>query len=545
MKELTTRFLLVIAICAAPLQVHADSNSAGRLKWFRNARFGMFIHWGVYSLLGRGEWVMHHEKIPVKEYEKLSQQFNPTEFDAREWVALAKAAGQKYITFTTKHHDGFCMFDSKLTDYDSMDTAAHRDFVRELVDACHEAGVRICFYYSLLDWHHPDYKADFPAYVKYAKGQLRELCTNYGKIDGIWFDGGWEHSAQEWHADELHAMIRKLQPGILINDRAGIPGDFSTPEQNVPVGPAPPDVTWESCITINRSWGYAAQDRQFKSVPELVRLLVDIVSKGGNLLLNVGPMPDGRIQPEFVERLQGVGRWLAVNGESIYGCGVGPFRNLRFGRCTARGSTLYLHVFDWPGRRLKLEGLLNKVLSARLLATGEAIRFRQTNDNVRFTVPQESPDPSDTVIAVQVEGTPEADLSVSARRDGSFVLDTTHVIIHGTTARIENRGPNVGYWTNPNDWVSWQVRVRDGGTYEVTLSYACEDGYGGAEYAVRAGDHQLRGTIEATGGWDKFVTVSLGLLELKPGKQMVKVVPVRLPHGVVMNLKEIVLTPRT
>ncbi len=231
MRRITV--LSLILCLAVPVFAAED---AGYLKWFEEAKFGLFIHWGIYSLIGRGEWVMHNEKIPVEEYEKLQPQFNPTEFDAEKWVQLAQAAGMKYITITSKHHDGFCMFDSKLTDYTSMHSPAQRDFIGELTRACQKHGMKISYYYSLLDWHHPDYKTNLPAYIEYAKGQLRELCTNYGKIDGIWFDGGWEHSAEEWHSKEIIDMIRELQPGIVINNRARYDGDFDTPEQHVPGG---------------------------------------------------------------------------------------------------------------------------------------------------------------------------------------------------------------------------------------------------------------------------------------------------------------------
>ncbi len=539
MHRVCRAFPLVTVICVMVASSCLADDTPERLQWFDEARFGMFIHWGIYSVLGRGEWVMNNEQIPIAEYEPLREEFNPTEFDADEWVALAKAAGQKYITFTSKHHDGFCMFDSKLTRYDSMDAPCHRDFCGELVEACHRQGVKISFYHSLLDWHHPDYKTNLPKYVEYAKGQLRELCTNYGRIDGIWFDGGWEHSAAEWRSQELIEMIRELQPGIVVNNRAGWDGDFETPEQNVPPGPLA-GRPWESCITINDHWGYAKDDQNHKSVTDLVRLLVDIASKGGNLLLNVGPMPTGEIQPEFVQRLHGVGEWMTRHGESIYGTQAGPFHTLPWGRSTHKGSKLYLHVFEWPRRTLVLEGLKSNVRSARILG-GEEIRFTQRDEKLRVRVPSEMPDPIDTVIVVECEGEPEADVAIRPRDDGSFLLDAAHAVVHGATARYEDKGPNIGFWTDPEDWVSWEIRVPAAGTYAVSISYACQPGTAGATYELIAGKEKLAGTVAETGSWEDFVTETLGTLTLEEGTQMVKVVPREMPRYAVMNLKEIVL----
>ena len=548
---------LVLCLLVASTSVAADD--AARLKWFDEARFGMFIHWGIYSVLGRGEWVMFNEQIPIADYEPLRDQFHPDQFNADEWVALAKAAGQKYITFTSKHHDGFCMFDSKLTDYDSMDAPCRRDFCGELVAACHRQGMRICFYHSLLDWHHPDYKTDLPRYVEHAKGQLRELCTNYGKINGIWFDGGWEHSAEEWHSQELIEMIRELQPGIIVNDRAGWDGDFGTPEQTVP-GAAQSGRRWESCITINGNWGYAQDDRNYKSVQDLVRLLVDVASKGGNLLLNVGPMPTGQIQPEFVERLQGVGQWVERNGESVYGTQAGALQGLPWGRSTQKGSTLYLHVFEWPRTALRLEGLKSKVQRAWLLwpgpkepvavgsmsgdlAPGAHVRFTQKEGLLRLHVPPDMPDPLDTVIALECDGPPEADLAIRPGADGSFVCDAVRALVHGATARLEDKGPNIGFWMDPQDWVSWEIKVPAAGSYEVSIGFACAPGTGGATYDVLVGDQKLSGTVRETGAWETFVTERLGAISLPAGTHLLKVVPTTMPGGAVMNLKGIGLTP--
>lgn len=525
-----------------------------RTAWFEQARFGMFIHWGIYSVLGRGEWVMHQEKIPVAEYEKLGFQFNPTEYNPREWAALAREAGMKYITVTTKHHDGFCMFASELTDYDCLSTPAKRDFIGELVEACRAEGLRIMFYYSLLDWHHPHYvpkpkwvedppghQRDFSRYLDYMFGQIRELCLKY-KPDGIWFDGGWEHSAEEWRSEELMRMIRELLPNAIVNNRSRLPGDFDTPEQRIPAAPVRRGQErrlWETCMTINNHWGYAAADHNHKSVRQLIHNLVDIVSKGGNYLLNVGPMPNGKIQPEFVVRLRQMGAWLKVNGESIYGTQPSPFRTLPGGGCTVKGNRLYLHVFDWLTEPLVLEGLQNRVKAAYLLRDRTPIEVRQEGTRLTILPAALVPDPYDTVIAVEVEGTPKVDLAIRPAADGSIDLPARFAEVHGQTARYEF-GPerdNIGFWTDPSDWVSWDFLVTQAGTYRVEITYACGPGQEGSEYALVVGEQQLTGKVKNTGGWGKFVTETLGELTLAEGRYTLAVKPLTKPHGAVMNLQ--------
>lgn len=523
----------------------AQEDELARRAWFEEARFGMFIHWGIYSLLGRGEWVMHNEQIPVAEYEKLQAQFNPTAFDPYEWVALAKAAGMRYITITSKHHDGFCMFDSKLTTYTSMHSPARRDFIGELTRACQASGMRIAYYYSLLDWHHPDYRTNLPRYVEYAKGQLRELCTNYGKIDGIWFDGGWEHSAEEWRARELCEMIRQLQPGILINDRSNYDGDFTTPEQSIPGGQRRPgERPFEVCMTLNGSWGYNAADTAWKSKEQLVQMLADIAHKGGNLLLNVGPMPDGRIQEPAIDRLRWIGDWLAVNGDSIYGTQAGPFRSLPFGRCTRKGNTLYVHVFDWPTRPLVLERLATPILSARLLRDGRPVEVIRVDGWPALVLPDYCLDPLDTVVEVTLAGPPEVDNAIRPAKDGSLTLPAAVAEVHGGTARYEPDKDCIGFWVNVGDWVSWDFVADQPGRYRVEITYATDQGCGDAEWEVRLGDHKLPGKCKETGSWTAFITEPVaGELVLPAGKSTLSVVPVRIANLAVMNLRSIVLRP--
>jgi alpha-L-fucosidase len=328
---------------------------AERTRWWREAKFGMFIHWGVYSVpadvttrdghLGGAEWYFSNKQLQVRDYERFAAQFNPVGFDAKRWVRTAKDAGMKYIVITSKHHDGFCMFDSQLTDYNiTRATPFKRDPLKELAQECRRQGLRLGFYYSIMDWHHPDYLprrswegderpangASLDRYLDYMKGQLRELLTNYGPVGIIWFDGGWEHNAQELHSSEVNAMIRSLQPNVIINDRNHLPEDHATPEQTIPARADSPGRLWETCMTINDTWGYATNDTNWKPADELIRKLCDIAGKGGNFLLNVGPMADGEFPAAINERLAAIGRWMKINGPAIYGTTRGQLSRLPF-----------------------------------------------------------------------------------------------------------------------------------------------------------------------------------------------------------------------
>jgi alpha-L-fucosidase len=350
-------------------------NVAARM-WFQDAKFGLFIHWGVYSLLGKGEWVMDRDELPIHEYAKLPLRFNPTRFDAEGWVKLARAAGARYITVTSKHHDGFCMFETKLTDYDVVDaTPYHLDPLKALADACRQHGIKLFFYYSLLDWHHPDYfplgktgrtagrpaGGDWKRYVAYYQGQIRELCTRYGEIGGIWVDGWWDRPDADWDLPGTYRLIHELQPAALVGNNHHVSPfageDFQMFEQDLPGENAAgfnkasvaSGMPLETCSTINDSWGYSAGDTNYKSAEQLIRLLVGSAGRGANLLLNVGPRPDGTIAPEFGQRLQDIGKWLTVYGESVYGTRRGPIPPQDWGVSTARGTTnhpsrIYLHI---------------------------------------------------------------------------------------------------------------------------------------------------------------------------------------------------------
>jgi len=382
-----------------------------RLKWFRDARFGMFIHWGLYAQLGRHEWVMNRERIPVEEYEKLADTWKPEPNAPRRWARLAKQAGMRYMVMTTKHHEGFCLFDSKLTDYNAAKKGPGRDLVAEYVEAARAEGLRVGFYYSLMDWHHPDgakCKKDEAArrrFVDYTHGLVRELCTNYGKLDIMWYDVNWPLTADEWESAKMNAMVRKLQPDIIINNRSGLPEDFGTPEQHIT--PETGGRAWEACMTFNDSWGYTPIDVNYKKAWNVVFLLRTVAAGGGNLLLNIGPSPEGGVPEPCETALLEVGDWMKQYGASIYDAAdVRPQEWLITGAFTFKGNIAYFHCNRWPGKELPIGGLVNKVLKARLM-NGPEIRFTQVKDRlVLLGLPEKAPNALATVIELTVEGEP-------------------------------------------------------------------------------------------------------------------------------------------
>ncbi len=420
-----------------------------RMKWWREARFGLFIHWGLYSVpagewngkTDYGEWIRNSAHIPLTQYDDFVHRFNPVKFNARQWVRMAKNAGMKYIVITSKHHDGFCMFDSRYTEFNIMNTPFHRDALKELAAACREEGLKICFYYSIMDWHHPDYlprrewETDRPAegasyerYVQYLKNQLKELLTNYGDIGVLWFDGEWESTWNHEYGNEIYNYVRTLEPDCIINNRVGagrtgmegfnqegeFAGDFGTPEQEIPATGLP-DVDWETCMTMNDHWGYNKADNNFKSSKELIRMLVDIASKGGNFLLNVGPTSEGLFPPLSVDRLNDIGAWMKSNGESIYGTVSSPFSSTSWGRCTRKqmpdGSVrLYFHLFEWPaGGVLRFTGLGTAPIEGKvfmLQQPGKPLQCMQSGDTTTVALSHISPDTADAVMVMEFKQDP-------------------------------------------------------------------------------------------------------------------------------------------
>ena len=392
-----------------------------RYAWFNQARFGMFIHWGLYSVSAHGEWAMYKEQIPLPEYMTLRDSFlPPATFSPALWARLAKQAGCGYVVLTTRHHDGFCLFDSPVSDYNSVKSRAGRDFVREFAEACRAEGLRVGFYYSLIDWRFPgahqpaEEPASLEAMVRQLHDQVRELLTQYGRVDLLWYDGGNlpstdpETAGKIWRAQELNAMARRLMPGILINDRSNLAEDFSTPEQHAVAPPA--GRAWEACMTLNGNWGYHIADRNFKSLEELHELVVHCAQFGGNLLLNIGPRADGSVQPECIERLRGIGAWLKTNGEAIYDSERSWFTEEGglYGPISARGDTIYLHLHRWPEATAVVGGLANRALAARLLGSAKGLKVTSTKDGrIEITgLPAKRPEGLDRVLAVELDGPP-------------------------------------------------------------------------------------------------------------------------------------------
>ncbi len=399
------------------------------LKWFQDVRFGMFIHWGLYSILAKQEWIMHFDQIPVAEYEKLVPQFNPTRFNADEWVSIAADAGQKYMVITSRHHDGFSMYDTALSDYKVTNSPFRRDPIRELADACARRGdVKLGFYSSVLDWHHPAYRfrkesgLAWSDYVGFLHGQVRELCTNYGDIACMWFDGDWpQHKLDESNAyfqaggsfeyDKLYNLIHTLQPdAVVLNNRHGqpLPGeDIQGFEQDLPgfntAGFNPTtiyDFPLEVCMTINDHWGYNAQDRNPKSIAHLVHLLARSVSVGANFLLNVGPTAQGEIVPIHEQRLHGVGEWLKVNGEAVYGTRAGRIPATAETVSTCKDATHYVHILDYKSDCVTLTEAPDSIKQAHLLRNGASIEIEWHDTKLVLLVPETQRDPIDTVVAL-------------------------------------------------------------------------------------------------------------------------------------------------
>jgi len=398
--------------------------------WFEDARFGLFIHWGVYSVLGDGEWVMNNQRIPAATYEKVPAFFNPVRFDAAEWVSMVKDAGMKYITITSKHHDGFAMWDSKVSDYNVVRRTPYgKDILKQLADECQKQGIRLFFYHSQLDWHHPDYfprggtgngytgrpeSGEWNRYLDYMDAQLSELLTSYGPVAGIWFDGMWDKPKADWRLRQTYDLIHRLQPAALVGSNhhlAPFEGeDFQMFEKDLPghntTGFAPEqkvgDLPKETCETINNSWGFSLQDYAHKSTKDLIRYLVRSAGYGANFLLNVGPMPDGRIQPEHATRLREVGAWLRTNGEAIYGTRGGPLTPRQWGVTTRKGNKVYLHILDWEDETLTIPAIGKGIKSAKILNSTSNLKFIKNELGVSIRIPREQRQPIDTIVELEL-----------------------------------------------------------------------------------------------------------------------------------------------
>jgi alpha-L-fucosidase len=404
------------------------------MKWFREARFGVFICWGPCAIDG-GEigWSRRGPRpgigptptdgIPMEEYDNLYKRFNPTLFDAREWAQIIKASGARYVIFLTRHHDGFSMFDTAVSDYKVTNSPLKRDVSAELAKALHEAGIKIFWYYSQPDWVHPDYLTENHQRFldKFLFPQIRELLTKYGKIDGMWFDG-LQGDAKTWDSARLLKMIHQLQPGIIVNNRSGLAGDFDTPEQTL--GTFNIDRPWESCITMSTGWSWGGEDAPVKSLQECLDLLIRCAGGGGNLALDTGPMPDGRISPLMAERYRAMGKWLQRYGQTIYATQGGPYKPGRWGCSTRKGDTIYLHVLDWNGQNLTLPPLPARVVHATALTGGTPI-VAQTKEDVTVTLPPDDRRFIDTIIALKVGGSAMDIEPIALATAGSLTVGKT------------------------------------------------------------------------------------------------------------------------
>jgi alpha-L-fucosidase len=482
MKGVFFAVAIIGALSSASLfaQLETQAQHDARLQWWREARFGLFIHWGLYAVpagewngkTNYAEWIRNNAQIPLEEYEKFVQMFDPKEFNADEWVRMAKDAGMKYIVITSKHHDGFCLFDSRFTDFDIMSTPFKRDVLKELSEACRKQGIKLGFYYSIMDWHHPDYLprrdwekdrptagANFDRYVQYMKNELKELLTNYGPIGVLWFDGEWEATWNEKYGRELYEYVRSLQPDIIINNRVGASrsgmegfsqgkesaGDFGTPEQQIPATGLP-GLDWETCMTMNDNWGYNSHDSNWKSAKDLTLMLSDIASKGGNFLLNDGPRADGQFPPLSTTCLADIGSWLRMNGESIYGTQASPFKKLAWGRCTQKaidgGTRLFLHVFQWPTeRKLVVPGISSKTKQAYLLAdpAKSPLAVTRNEDSLVIDLQSVAPNPYDSVVVLDVEGRPDISDPPDIKSEFDIFLDGLDVSVASGRANVDIR----------------------------------------------------------------------------------------------------------
>ena len=437
---------------------------------WRKLKFGLFVHWGPVSLKGTEiGWSRGGERrgrtgrgaIPAEVYDNLYKTFNPVEFDADQWVAIAKAAGMRYMVFTTKHHDGFSMFDTKLTDYriTSPESPYGRDVVKQLADACHEGGLWWGIYYSPVDWYHPDYRtATHAKYIEFLHGQLGELLTNYGRVDIMWFDG-LGGSAADWNSPPMFKMIRSLQPEIIINNRGGLPGDYDTPEQRI--GQMQIDRPWETCMTICHQWAWKPDDRM-KSLKDCLQTLVKVVGGDGNLLFNVGPMPDGRIEPRQVERLKEMGEWLARYGESIYETRGGPFRRGTWGTATHKDDKIYLHLLAPERDTVILPPIEKKIVSSSVL-TGGTVTVKQTDESIEISVPKADRQEIDTIVVLQLDG-PAAEAKPGRLASGSVAAGKKASASNVYRKMVGEYGPAMAFDDDPE--TRWATDV---GTPEAWL----------------------------------------------------------------------------
>lgn len=567
------------------------AQKAERMRWFNDARFGMFIHWGIYSewggyvdgkrVGGAGEWLIEQGggKVKMSKYLEARARFNPVKYDPDAWVRAAKAAGMDYIVITSRHHDGFCLWDSAITDHDVGSTPGGKDLLKPLQEACLRHGVRFCLYYSIMDWYHPDYAqrrgyndvaqgpTNMPRFVQsFLKPQLKEITERFDP--GIlWFDGEWEGCYTTEMGEDIESWCRQLEPSVIINNRVGKSrkgmqgmsagysgnkgvGDYGTPEQNIPPNGFPKGVDWESCMTMNDTWGYVSSDHNWKSTTKLIQNLADCASKGGNYLLNVGPTGQGEIPAESLTRLAEIGAWMRVNGEAIKKTEAGPFiRPFDWGRITRRGNDLYLIVFKRPADGRLVLPLENQPVAVRALdASSTAPTAKVEGEELVVTLPAALPDRHASVFKLTLDGEPKPRAGantpgglVKAREGKVALLPETATLSEGLMTEAKGGQPNIGGWTGANGEISWTL-AGPKGSYRVTVEVA-NPGEGNALRLDFGSGRVLTVAVPKTGDWAKYTVVSAGEVEIE-GETHLKVTAAKRAGEGVANVRSVRLEKR-
>jgi len=572
MKKILTIVLLWATVLAVGVRAEETKEQRdARMKWFREAKFGMFIHWGVYAVPagtwngkqigGIGEWIMWSGKIPCADYQAFAKDFNPVKYNPEDWVRIAKDAGMKYMVITSKHHDGFALFDSKASDWNIVKATPYgKDLLKPLAAACRDQGMKLGFYYSQAqDWNNGGstggkrwdkaQERSMDEYIdKVAVPQVKEILSNYGEFPAVlWWDT--PYMMNQERAAKLEKAVKELKPDIILNNRlgGGYYGDTETPEQFIPAtGYKGRD--WETCMTMNGTWGFKSYDNNWKSTSSIIQMLVDIVSKGGNYLLNVGPTAEGVFPDASIQRLKEVGAWMKVNGEAIYGTTASPFPRLPSNlRCTQKPGKLFLHVFDWPAKGELSIPLSNKIKKAYLLAAPDRLLTTTSGEaGVVVQGPAEAPDKYASVMVVEIEGRPEV-VSVKIRQSsgGVFCLDAEQATLTGgLSIESASRGArNIGCWTDVKDSVEWMINCSQPGKFDVEAEMACLPGSEGSEVVLQAGKSSLTAKIAATGSWGDFKKVKLGQIEVGKGDSKVVLKANSKPGDGVVNLRCIQFIP--